>query len=52
MNPHTLGRIRRIQEISASVPELVCPTLYHFALQIHPKMRRYFFAGRSEEVVA
>jgi len=34
-------------------------TLYHFALQIHPKMRRYFprrrdetFAGRSEEVVA
>jgi len=33
--------------------------LYHFALQIRPKMRRYFprrrdetFAGRSEEVVA
>jgi len=33
--------------------------LYHFALQIHPKMRGYFprrrdetFAGRSEEVVA
>ena len=33
--------------------------LYHFALQIDPKMRRYFprrrdetFAGRSEEVVA
>ena len=27
MNPHTLGRIRRIQEISASVPELACPSL-------------------------
>ena len=26
--------------------------LYHFALQGRPKMRRYFFAGRSEEVVA
>jgi hypothetical protein len=26
--------------------------LYHFAVQSRPKMRRYFFAGRSEEVVA
>jgi len=48
----------------ACEPELILLTehtdvQYHFALQIRPKMRRYFprrrdetFAGRSEEVVA